>query len=91
LSPELVSEFLQILGFVHTKIFFHRQLYHGEKVQLYTVVGHRKGAAAAQRDIRGTESDSALSIEKHFMRRVIRVLASRLVSKSRRQRGGQSD
>lgn len=66
LSPELVSEFLQILGFVHTKISFHRQLYRGkEEVQLYIVVGYRKGATAAQPGTRGEESDSALFGEDH--------------------------
>jgi len=63
LSPELVSEFLQILGFVHTTISFHHQLYRGEEVQLYTVIGHRKEATAAQSGSRGPESDSALSGE----------------------------
>ncbi|MGD0273679.1 MAG: methyltransferase domain-containing protein [Gaiellaceae bacterium] len=41
LPPELVSEFLQILGFVHTKISFHDQLYSDNEVRLYTVVGQR--------------------------------------------------
>jgi hypothetical protein len=43
LSPELVSEFLQILGFVNTKVSFHRQLINGKhEAQLYTIVGYRK-------------------------------------------------
>jgi len=42
LSPKLVSEFLQILGFVHTEISFHRQRYQNKEVRLYTVVGQRK-------------------------------------------------
>jgi len=65
LSPELVSEFLQILGFVHTKTSFHRQLHRGKELQLYTVVGHRKGAPAADLGARGEESDSALSGEDY--------------------------
>lgn len=66
LSPELVSEFLQILGFVHTKISFHRQMYLGkEEVRLYTVVGDRTGTAAAQPGARGEEFDSARSREDH--------------------------
>lgn len=44
LSPELVSEFLRILGFGQTTISFHRQLHEGEH-EFYTVVGHRKGAS----------------------------------------------
>jgi len=64
LSPELVSEFLQILGFVHTRISFHRQLCGGgREIQLYTVVGHRKGVTAAQRGSSGEVFDSALSGE----------------------------
>lgn len=65
LYPELVSEFLQILGFEHTKISFHRQLCSGNEVQLYTVVGHRKGAAAVQCDSRGEDFDSVLSGENN--------------------------
>ena len=41
LPPQLVSEFLRILGFVRTEITFHRQLCGGKEVRLYTVVGHR--------------------------------------------------
>jgi hypothetical protein len=67
LSPELVTEFLRILGFVHTRISYHVQLFCGheqipgkQEVRSYTVVGHRKGATAVQRGGRGEESDSAL-------------------------------
>jgi SAM-dependent methyltransferase len=60
LLPELVSEYLKILGFVHTEISYHRQLFHRNEIQLYTVVGHRKGATAAPRGSRGEGSDSAL-------------------------------
>jgi len=47
LTPKLVSEFLQILGFVHTKISFHWQIAQDKKgrykkILLFTVVGHRK-------------------------------------------------
>ena len=42
LSPKLVEEFLQILGFPHTKITSHRQKYQDKVIQLYTVVGQRK-------------------------------------------------
>jgi len=70
LSPELATEFLRILGFVHTRISYHVQLFCGheqipgkQEVRSYTVVGHRKGATAAQRGGRGEESDSALTGE----------------------------
>jgi hypothetical protein len=70
LSPELVTEFLRILGFVHTGISYHVQLFRGHKhipgkreVQFYTVVGHRKGAMTAQRGGRVEGSASALSGE----------------------------
>ena len=53
LSPALVSEYLKILGFVHTEASFHRQLYRGNELQAYTVVGHRKSATAAPRGTRG--------------------------------------
>jgi len=46
LTPELVSEFLQVLGFVDTTISLHSSPYDGREVSLYTVVGHRKGAVA---------------------------------------------
>jgi 2-polyprenyl-3-methyl-5-hydroxy-6-metoxy-1,4-benzoquinol methylase len=41
LSPRLVLEFLQILGFEHTEISFYRQKYNNEKIRMYTIVGHR--------------------------------------------------
>lgn len=42
LSPALVSEYLRILGFEHTRVSFHRQLYRGKKVKLFTIVGRRR-------------------------------------------------
>jgi hypothetical protein len=100
LTPELVSEFLQILGFVHTSISFHYQLRRGQEVQLYTVVGHRN-EAATQSASRGQESDAALSgeyvrldpeeltlqsigvsrIAKHLLRRTIREIPKRLLTR----------
>ncbi|MCC5935552.1 MAG: methyltransferase domain-containing protein [Balneolales bacterium] len=47
LSPELVEEFLHILGFPHTQISYHEQLCLGRPMPLYTVVGHRKPQASA--------------------------------------------
>ncbi|MGD1941235.1 MAG: class I SAM-dependent methyltransferase [Leptolyngbyaceae cyanobacterium] len=41
LSPKLVSEFLQILGFANTRIFIHRQKFRGREIRLYTVVGQK--------------------------------------------------
>ena len=42
LPPGLIAEFLQILGFVHTEVSYHRQRHHGDKeIYLYTVVGRR--------------------------------------------------
>lgn len=41
LSPALVSEFLQILGFAHIQVSFHRQKYMEKELKLFTVVGHR--------------------------------------------------
>lgn len=64
LTPELISEFLQILGFMHTKISFHHQMYRGKEVQHYTVIGRRKGVTVTRFDGHGEESDSALSREK---------------------------
>jgi SAM-dependent methyltransferase len=41
LSPELISEFLKILGFTQTTITYHSQkIIHGER-EVYTVVGRR--------------------------------------------------
>ncbi|MCX6556611.1 MAG: methyltransferase domain-containing protein [Candidatus Aminicenantes bacterium] len=45
LTPRLVSEFLQILGFAHTTISFHRQLHENKEILLFTVVGQRKKAS----------------------------------------------
>jgi hypothetical protein len=42
LTPRLISEFLQILGFANTTISYHRQLFENREIQLFTVVGHRK-------------------------------------------------
>lgn len=47
LSPGLVSEFLQILGFKHTRITYHHQKARDKngkygKIRLFTVTGHRK-------------------------------------------------
>jgi hypothetical protein len=58
LHPELVSEYLRILGFVQTEISFHGQLYRGSEVELFTVVGQRQDATAAPRSSRGEESAS---------------------------------
>ncbi len=44
LTPGVISEFLRVLGFMHTKMFLHRQLRSGVgEVNLYTVVGGREG------------------------------------------------
>jgi Methyltransferase domain len=41
LSPELIVEFLKVLGFENTFITYHRQLSRWGEIKLYTVVGHR--------------------------------------------------
>jgi SAM-dependent methyltransferase len=41
LSPELISEFLKILGFAHTTTTYHSQKYVRGEIGLYTVVGNR--------------------------------------------------
>ena len=43
LSPGLVSEYLQILGFERTRISFHEQRYRDRNIKLFTVVGQRSG------------------------------------------------
>jgi hypothetical protein len=42
LTPELIIEFIKILGFEDSKLSFHTQIYNGRKVRLFTVVGQRK-------------------------------------------------
>lgn len=42
IPPQLVADFLHILGFPHTEISYHEQLCQGRPHQLYTVVGHRE-------------------------------------------------
>ena len=63
LSPKVVSEFLQILGFENTKISFHNQLFGPNKkeTQLYTVVGQREGVKIPQHDSHDEESSFAFS------------------------------
>jgi hypothetical protein len=70
LSPELIAEFLRILGFVHTRISYHTQLFCGHEqipgkreVRCYTVIGRREDAEPAQGNGRGYESDSSFSGE----------------------------
>jgi hypothetical protein len=50
LSPGVISEFLQILGFVHTRVSFHRQVWEGNEVPLYTVVGSRAATVSQSSD-----------------------------------------
>jgi hypothetical protein len=61
LTPQLVEEFLQVLGFAHTEVSFHRQLYRQQEIELYTVVGQRKGVTAFQAGNRREQSQSGLS------------------------------
>ncbi|MCX6006790.1 MAG: hypothetical protein NTZ34_05960 [Chloroflexi bacterium] len=42
MSPELVIEFIKILGFKNTTLSYHKQLYQKTACELYTIVGHRK-------------------------------------------------
>lgn len=41
LSPELVIEFIRILGFEYTELSYHKQKYQGKEVELYTIVGRK--------------------------------------------------
>lgn len=41
LYPEIVEEFLGVLGFEDTRLSFHRQLFRGRKLPLFTVVARR--------------------------------------------------
>lgn len=41
LSPELVVEFLGVLGFEDTRVTYHSQLYRTQPRPMFTVVGHR--------------------------------------------------
>ena len=41
LSPELLTEFIKILGFEHTQLTYHTQLYRGYEIKLFTLVGRR--------------------------------------------------
>jgi SAM-dependent methyltransferase len=44
LSPEIISEFLKILGFTNIIVSFHKQLFKGREIQLYTIKGFREKA-----------------------------------------------
>ena len=46
LSPELVAEFLGVLGFERTSVTYHAQLYKGRNRPMFTVVGHRTAGRA---------------------------------------------
>ncbi|WP_124681828.1 hypothetical protein [Candidatus Viridilinea mediisalina] len=41
-SPRLIAEYLQILGFSRLETTFHKQIYHGKETKLYTIVGQRE-------------------------------------------------
>ncbi len=41
LPPNLVQEFLAILGFEHSTVTWHDQLHNGQKMRLYTIVARR--------------------------------------------------
>jgi hypothetical protein len=44
LSPELITEFMGVLGFERVEVKFHRQQYEGSppvRPRLFTIVGHR--------------------------------------------------
>ena len=41
LTPEIVQEFLGVLGFERTAVSMHTQLFNGRAKRLFTVVGHR--------------------------------------------------
>lgn len=41
LTPEIVQEFLGVLGFERTEVSAHTQLFNGKRKRLFTVVGHR--------------------------------------------------
>jgi len=42
ISPRLLREFLQVLGFRRIEISYHEQQFQGNTVKLYTMVGHRQ-------------------------------------------------
>lgn len=44
LTPELLREFLGVLGFRRSKVTFHHQAYKGRKIQLYTIVATNTGS-----------------------------------------------
>jgi len=68
LSPKLVSEFLHILGFVHTEISFHRQKHQNKEARLYTVVGHRKKPSTYLRSHIKESASSASMVTKSCSR-----------------------
>jgi hypothetical protein len=41
LSPEIILNFLGVLGFEKTQVKYHTQRYEGRNKKLYTIVGHR--------------------------------------------------
>ena len=43
ISPELVVDFVGVLGFERTEVTYHSQLYKGKPRRMFTVVGHRTG------------------------------------------------
>jgi SAM-dependent methyltransferase len=42
MSPELLIEYIKILGFENTTLSYHKQRYKEDVYDLYTIVGHRK-------------------------------------------------
>jgi hypothetical protein len=78
LSPELIVEFLNILGFEDTAITFHSQWYETDKreVPLYTIVGRRRGRSSShlrqplESEPAAGREDAARVLEEMTMRQI---------------------
>jgi hypothetical protein len=46
LTPQLIRQFVEVLGFERTRVTYHLQRFQGRRRLVYTVVGHRTRAAA---------------------------------------------
>lgn len=42
LSPDLIREYLKILGFEYVEVTYHKQIFFGKEINLYTCAGYRK-------------------------------------------------
>ncbi len=81
LSPEVVAEFIRILGFTHIELSYHSQRYQNKDVEMYTIVGHRTTVPAQS----STPSPFSVSNRTRYLAtRFFRGIRRRIINARRR-------